>query len=68
MIHALLSNNLVHQVAVTTANTIIECLIHLSNLQGSSHRHAVRLAFLLDHMLYDITPEEESQALLFKPH
>ena len=31
MIHALLSNDLVHQVAATTAKTIIECLIQLLN-------------------------------------
>ena len=42
MIHALLSNNLLHQVAATTTKTIIECLIQLANLQCSSYRHSVR--------------------------
>ena len=68
MIHALLSKNLAPQVAATTVKTIIEYLIQLTNLQGLSYRHPARLAFLLDYIFYDITPEEESQALPFKPH
>ena len=54
MIHALLSNNLAQQVAEATAKTIIECLIHLINLQDSSHRNSTHLAFLLGHMFYAI--------------
>ena len=54
--------------AATTPKTIIECLIQLANLQCSSYRHSVRLTFLLDHLLYDITPDKESHNLLFKPH
>ena len=68
MINALLSNNLAHQGVATKAKTIIECLIQLTNLQGLSHRYPAHLAFLFDHMYYDITPEEESQSLQFKPH
>ena len=68
MINALLSNNLLHQAGATAAKTIIECLIQLANLQCSSHRYSARSAFILDHLLYDITPEEKSRPLLFKPH
>ena len=68
MVNSLLSNNLLHQVGATTASTIIECLIQLANLQCSLHRHSVRSAFLFHHLLYDITPEEESRDLQFKPH
>ena len=68
MINALLSNNLLHQAGATAAKTIIECLIQLANLQCSSHRYSARSAFILDHLFYDITPEEESRPLLFKPH
>ena len=68
MVNALLSNNILHQAAATTVKTIIEYLIQLANLQCSLYRYSVRSAFMLDHLLYDITPEEESRALLFKPH
>lgn len=68
MINALLSNNLLHQVAATTASTILECLIQWATIQFSLYGESARSAFLLDHLLYDITPEEESRVLAFKPH
>ena len=68
MSNGLLSNNLLCKAATTTAKTIIKCLIQLANLQCFLYCYSARSTFNFDHLLYDITPEEEFWPLLFKPH
>lgn len=50
------------------ADVAVDLLIQMANIECYDHRNLVRALFMLDHMIYDITPEEEEQQLQFKAH
>lgn len=67
IIKIILLQNIIITPANANVNTIVDFLIHLGGQDFDQYVDVVLFWFRLDHLLHDISPLEESRALLFAP-